>query len=519
MSGQDVVAVRRALLSVWDKTDLAQLARGLVAREVQLISTGGTARHLAELDLSHVEVSEITGAPEILGGRVKTLHPAIHAGLLARPDQLEELEATGHQRIDLVVVNLYPFEEALAQGKAGVELLEMIDIGGPTMLRAAAKNHHAVAVVCDPADYAMVLAEIERHGGLTGQTRAELARKVFVRTASYDAAIAGALSEGEVMFLQGRRQATLRYGENPHQQASLYGPCGGEGLGTTRLVQLNGKALSYNNYLDLDAALRIALSLPRPGCAVLKHTNPCGAALGETLADAFVRANQGDPLSAFGGIVAANVPLDGAAAEAMTGEGHFYEIVLAPSFTSEALEILTTRPRWGKSVRLMAAGEGVEAFGELAAASAVLGLLGGGMLVQDADRGSGLGSEFRSVTSHPLTAAIRQDLDLAWRLAGHVKSNAIVLVKDRQLVGMGAGQPSRVDSVAIAVRKAADRAPGSVLASDGFFPFPDGVETAAAAGIVAVVQPGGSRRDDAVTEAAERAGLPMVMTGRRHFKH
>jgi len=514
------VQMRRALLSVWDKSGLAELATGLVERDIELVTTGGTAKYLAQHGLPYVEVADLTGAPEILGGRVKTLHPAIHAGLLARLDQQAELEAAGHQRIDLVVINLYPFEAALAEGKTGAALLEMIDIGGPTMLRAAAKNHAAVAAVCETSDYPRLLAEISKSGGCSDATRAELAQKVFTRTAAYDAAISAALGEGQTLQLGGQRVATLRYGENPHQQAAIYAPTSPTpGLGTTQLRQLSGKALSYNNYLDLDAALRIAQSLPQPGCAVLKHTNPCGAAVGGDLKEAFERADAGDPMSAFGGIIAANVPVDSAAAEAMSGEGHFFEIILAPSFSAEALEILQTRPRWGKNVRLMYAGEKLDCFGEAAAAPAVLGLIGGGLLLQDVDPGSGLAADAQSVTQHPLTDALRADLDLAWRLSGQVKSNAIVLVKDRQLVGLGAGQPSRVDSVELAIRKAGERAQGAVLASDGFFPFADGVEFAAKAGICAVIQPGGSRRDDEVIAAAAAAGMPMVMTGQRHFRH
>jgi len=521
--------IRRALFSLTDKRGAAEFALGLSRSGVEILSTGKTARVLREAGVPVIDVAEFTNFPEILDGRVKTLHPRIHGGLLARRDDPRHLEQMREHRlepIDLVAVNLYPFE--LVTSDPGVELaeaIENIDIGGPSMVRSAAKNHEHVAVVVDPDDYPEILAKLERGGfELDLPTRRDLARKAFRLTAAYDGAICRFLSGREefartkaavpgVEFLAFDAPWPLRYGENPHQAAAFL-PLAGRfepSLATAR--QRNGKQLSYNNLMDGDAALALAREFERPACVIVKHTNPCGAAVADQLELAYERALSGDPLSAFGGIVAFNRPVGEALAECIAQPDRFFECVIAPEFSDAAVELLSTRQKWGKNVRLLEVGEGPEDEREFEQRK-----VRGGVLVQERDR-SGPGDPFRCVTKSRPDPALEASLRFAWIVAKHVKSNAIVLVRDETLVGVGAGQMSRVDAVALAVRKAGRRAEASVLASDAFFPFRDGIDEAARAQVAAVVQPGGSVRDAEVIQAADEHGLTMVFTGVRHFRH
>jgi phosphoribosylaminoimidazolecarboxamide formyltransferase / IMP cyclohydrolase len=525
-----LLPVRRALLSVHDKTGLASLGRALVAHGAELVSTGGTARALREAGLPVVEVADLTGAPEMLDGRVKTLHPAVHGGILARrdrPDHLKALEDRLIPLIDLVVANLYPFEEAVARGLDPAACVEEIDVGGPAMVRAAAKNHAAVAVLTDPADYDDLARCLERHGGTDEPRRRRFAAKAFARTAAYDAAIAGWLAAQagaageeahfpERLTLGASLRRRLRYGENPHQAGAFYVVADGAaagGLAAAAAVQ--GKELSYNNLADADAALALAAEFAEPAIVIVKHANPCGAAVGPDLAAAHTGALACDPVSAFGGIVAANRPLDGAAAEAIARV--FTEVVVAPGADEAARAALARRP----DLRLLLLDRMPD---PRAGGLELRSLAGGGLLAQERDSlGAPDPAALRAATRRAPDARELRDLLLAWLVAKHVRSNAIVLVRDGATVGIGAGQMSRVDAVDAAVRKAAAHAPGgasgAVLASDAFFPFPDGLELAARAGVTAAIQPGGSRRDAEVVAAADRAGIAMVLTGRRHFRH
>jgi phosphoribosylaminoimidazolecarboxamide formyltransferase / IMP cyclohydrolase len=511
----DRLPIRRALVSVFDKAGLEPLAKALAAAGVEVVSTGSAAAALERHGLAVTRVEALTGVPELLDGRVKTLHPRVHAGLLAdrrRPEHLAQLEAAGIAPFDLVVVNLYPFEATAADPHAGEELLvERVDVGGPAMVRAAAKNHASVAVVCDPADYPRVEAALAA-GGTTMAERRALAAKAFARTAAYDAAVAawlGGDGRGErfpaALALGGRLVRALRYGENPHQAAAFYAT-GGDGLGGA--VQLAGKELSYNNLLDADAALALAAEhAGRPFAVIVKHTNACGAAFGATLEEAYAGALEGDPVSAFGGVVGLSLPLDGATA-ARIGQV-FTEVVVAPGFDDDARAALAGRP----SLRLLQAGLRRPA-GDLQVRS-----VAGGLLAQEADPGGDDPAGWALAAGEPPGPELLADLGLAWSVAAHVKSNAIVLARGGKVVGVGAGQQSRVDSVRIAVAKAGERAAGAAAGSDAFFPFPDGVEALAAAGVRAVAQPGGSVRDDQLTAAAAAAGMTMLHTGRRHFRH
>lgn len=515
--------VRCALLSVHDKTGLLEFAWGLVHLGVELIATGGTARLLRDAGMRVTDVSQVTGFPEMLGGRVKTLHPAILGAILATdiPAHREELAALGIRPIDLVVCNLYPFTRVVADPAVSLEeAVENIDIGGVTLLRAAAKNFSRVAVVSDPADYGPVLAELEQRGDLGEATRRNLALKAFACTAAYDEAIRAFLWQrgfsGEEepfpahLTLHLDRHEVLRYGENPHQRAALYhfagvrGPLGGH--------LLQGKPLSFNNLLDLTAAWEAVRSFPDPTVVIVKHTNPCGLASAPTLAAAWGPALAGDPVSAFGGIVAANRPFD----EDIAGQlGHlFLECIAAPAFTPGALELLARRA----DLRLLEVPEG-----PVPGIPWEVRSVPGGLLVQEPDAGEDDSGEWRVVTARAPSAEEWEALRFAWRAVRHVRSNAIVLAHRAgdalALVGVGAGQMSRVDAVRVAVLKAGERARGAVLASDAFFPFPDGVEEAARAGVTAIIQPGGSLRDAEVIAAADQMGLSMVLTGRRHFRH
>ena len=514
---------RRALLSVSDKTGLVAFAEGLVGAGFEILSTGGTARSLREAGITVTDVSDVTGFPEIMDGRVKTLHPKIHGGLLARRDNDDHLAAMTDQDIagiDLLAVNLYPFEDQLAKTGDFATLVEYIDIGGPAMLRAAAKNHDFVTVVCDPADYSDVLAELAE-GDVTTGTRRRLAGKVFARTAGYDRAIAGWLSGdafGETMTVSGRRLQELRYGENPHQRAAVY--AGGEARpGVATATQLQGKPLSYNNLNDTDAAFELAAEFTDPTIAIIKHANPCGVASATDLATAWQNALAADPVSAFGGIVAANMKLDAETASAITGI--FTEVVIAPDADDEARAILAEKP----NLRLLVTGT----MPDPAAAAVKLKSVSGGFLAQSRDNGSITASDLRIVTKAQPDAGQIDDMMFAWRVCKHVKSNAIVFASDRCTVGVGAGQMSRVDSARIAAQKARDTAAhhgwdaprtiGSVAASDAFFPFADGLAALIEAGATAVIQPGGSKADDKVIAAADAAGIVMAMTGMRHFNH
>jgi phosphoribosylaminoimidazolecarboxamide formyltransferase/IMP cyclohydrolase len=531
--------IRRALLSVSDKTGLVEFARELVTKySVELIATGGTKKALTDAGLPVKDVSELTGFPEILDGRVKTLHPAIYAGLLAKRDKPEHMNTLAEHHlpeIDLVVCNLYPFEQTVAKpGVTEAEAIENIDIGGPCMVRAAAKNFEAVAVVMDPVAYSRVLKDLEaNNGSVSLKTREQLAATAFAKIARYDVAIAqyfgqvGAPKLGDgrevdwplILFLSFDVAQALRYGENPHQDAVFYRESGiarrlriGPSVATAE--QLHGKELSYNNILDLDSALNLVREFPGPAAVVVKHNNPCGAACASTLVEAFAGAWEGDPLSAFGGILAFNRPVDSATAEALATGQRFVECIIAPEFEPEAFTILTTKPTWKKNVRLLKTGpltgqpQGLD-----------YRRVDGGLLVQTRDVGADNPDQWKVVTKKKPSEEEFHALWFAWLVCKHVKSNAIVLAKGMQVVGVGAGQMSRVDSVQIAIRKAGERVRGSVLASDAFFPFRDNVDTAAAAGVTAIVQPGGSQRDAESFAACDEHSVAMVLTGVRHFRH
>ncbi len=531
MTARDLVPIRRALISVSDKTGLVAFARALAAQGVEIVSTGGSAREIAAAGVPVREVSDLTGFPEMMDGRVKTLHPAVHGGILARRDDADHvaaMDAHGIGGIDLVAVNLYPFEATVASGADAATCIENIDIGGPAMLRSAAKNHGDVVVLVDPADQARVLAEMTANDGATTLAlRRELAAKAYAATGAYDAAISGwfAAEAGEALperlVLAGRRGDLLRYGENPHQAAAFYS-AGGARPGIATATQLQGKALSYNNLNDTDAAYELVAEFPADAAAavaIIKHANPCGVALAGDLATAYARALACDPVSAFGGIIALNRPLDAATAAQIAEI--FTEVIIAPDADDAAREIIAAK----KNLRLLVTG----GLPDPAAAAITAKTLAGGLLVQSRDGARSAAGDLKVVTKRAPSDDEMADLVLAFTIAKHVKSNAIVYVKAGATVGVGAGQMSRVDSSRIAAQKAADaaqaagetasRTAGSVVASDAFFPFADGLLAAAAAGATAVVQPGGSMRDQEVIEAADEAGLAMVFTGTRHFRH
>ena len=517
--------IQRALLSVSDKTGLVEFARALATAGVELLSTGGTAKALRDAGLAVIDVSEYTGFPEMLDGRVKTLHPKVHGGILARrdlADHVATMEQHGMPYIDLVCVNLYPFVATVSKPHTLDDAIENIDIGGPAMVRSSAKNYRFVAIVTDPADYPALITEMQANGGaLTDATRFTLAKKAFSHTAEYDGAISNYLTAlndtnereafGEKLNLQFTRAQTCRYGENPHQAGAFYveahAPAGT--IATARQIQ--GKELSYNNIADTDAALEcVKLFDAAPACVIVKHANPCGVAYGTSLLDAYNRAYQTDPESAFGGIIAFNGRLDGATAQAIV-DRQFVEVIIAPEVSPEASAAVAAK----KNVRLLECGAWTGSVAQLD-----MKRVAGGLLVQDAD--VLLHGELKTVTDRAPTEQEMTDLLFAWRVAKFVKSNAIVYAKDRMTVGVGAGQMSRVNSARIAAIKAEHAGlvvPGSVMASDAFFPFRDGIDQAGAAGIKAVIQPGGSMRDDEVIAAANEHGIAMVFTGTRHFRH
>lgn len=521
----DSPKIKRALISVSNKLGIVDFARGLVEAGIEIYSTGGTRRHLENSNVPVHDVAEYTGFPEMMDGRVKTLHPKIFAGILCRHNNESDMAALEEHSIhsfEMVIVNLYPFEATIAKPNVLIqEAVEQIDIGGPSLVRAAAKNSNFVSVVTNPEQYSDLLEEISNDGRTTHRTRKILMAQAFQHTAKYDTTIAEYFSgqtEGEdfpstlQLFL--RRKATLRYGENSHQNAALYGlhECSDANLVNAR--QLNGKQLSFNNLLDLDSALAMVRGFEEPACSVIKHNNPCGAALGETLKQACDKAFAGDPISAFGSVVGINRSLDVETAEFLAAGNFFIEAIVAPEFEAKAETILKTKPKWKKNVRLLKVGRL-----ENARPAWEFRNMLGGVLVQDTDNQSDPIEDWTTPTTAQPDEALMMELKFGWAMVRYVKSNAISLSKDRSLCGVGAGQMSRVDAVEIAIRKAGDRAAGSVLASDAFFPFPDSIEIAAKANIAAIIQPGGSVKDSEVIDACNQHGIPMVLTGRRHFRH
>ncbi|MEW6051466.1 MAG: bifunctional phosphoribosylaminoimidazolecarboxamide formyltransferase/IMP cyclohydrolase [Candidatus Zixiibacteriota bacterium] len=517
--------IKRALVSVSDKTGLVELCRELEKQGIEIISTGGTMRALRDAGVHVVSVSTYTGSPEILDGRVKTLHPRIHAGILYRRnlqehiDQMQECEYKG---IDLVIVNLYPFKETLARpGSTHDEIVENIDIGGPSMIRAAAKNYESVTVLVDPGDYALLLDELHHHKGNTSpEFRERCAARAFAISADYETAIAAYFSQRSVgvrtgfpdkLSLQFTKRDELRYGENPHQKAALYADPTYRAPSLVRAEILSGKELSFNNYGDLDACLEMVLDFTEPFACVVKHANPCGAAVGETIAEAYQKAYDSDPLSAYGSIIGLNQEVDMTCAQILH-ETPFVECMLAPSFTAEALDLLRKK----KTRRLLALKEIARGRGK---DQIVYRFLQGGLLAQTADDAITTKVSLQVVTRRQPTKEEIGDLLFAWKVVKQTKSNAIVLAKSGATVGIGMGQTSRVDSSFLAVKRAGERAKGAVCASDAFFPMPDGLEVAANAGVTAFIQPGGSKGDPDVIAAADKAGVAMVFTGIRHFRH
>ncbi|MGE5193563.1 MAG: bifunctional phosphoribosylaminoimidazolecarboxamide formyltransferase/IMP cyclohydrolase [Deltaproteobacteria bacterium] len=521
---------RRALVSVSDKSDLGPFVKGLVALGFEIVSTGGTRRFLLEQGVPVIDISEYTGFPEMMDGRVKTLHPKVHGGLLGRPDRPEDAAAMREHGIvpfELVVCNLYPFEATVARPGVSVEeAIENIDIGGPSMIRSASKNHGYLGVVTSPSQYGPVLEALNA-GPLPVALRRELAAAAFELTARYDRAIAeymARLSGGtpepatafpEKLSLHFLRRQELRYGENPHQHAAFYVEASPPSASLAAARQLHGKELSYNNLLDLDAAFNLVREFRDPAAVVLKHNNPCGAGIGTSLVEAFQRAYAGDPVSAFGSILGFNRPVDLDVAEELCQPDRFVEAIIAPEYTADALEALTSRPKWKANVRLLKC----PALNDLRPRACDYRRVSGGLLVQDLDEGHDPESEWETVTEREPTEAERNDLRFAWSVCKHVKSNAIVFANEGMVVGVGAGQMSRVDSVMIAAHKSRERAAGAALASDAFFPFRDGLDLAAESGISAVIQPGGSRNDNEVIAACNEHNIAMLFTGRRHFKH
>jgi phosphoribosylaminoimidazolecarboxamide formyltransferase / IMP cyclohydrolase len=522
------IKVKNAIISVSDKTGLLELARGLHALGTRVYSTGGTAKTLEESGIPVVKISDYTGFPEIMDGRVKSLHPKIHGGILARRDDdghMSQLRQNGIVEFDLVAINLYPFEKVIRKPGVSVEeAIENIDIGGPSMLRSAAKNHEFVCVLADPADYQGVLDELRSKGGISPATRKRCAMKVFERTSSYDALIAdyfraavatdrskaGSLSFPETIALHFSKKQDLRYGENPHQGGAFYTGPATRVTGVSTARQLHGKELSFNNILDIEAAFEIVKEFDDPACTVIKHTNPCGTAVAKSLRQAFLDAWDGDPVSAFGGIIGCNRVVGGDAAEAIAKAG-FVECIVAPGFEKDAVEILTRK----QNVRIMETGP----IGKDEAYDLDIKRVIGGIILQDRDRSDFAQADARLVTKRNVGEEERRGLFFAWKVAKHVKSNAIVLAGGTKTVGIGAGQMSRVDATFMAVSKAKGRAKGAVLASDAFFPKADAVELAASNGVTAIIQPGGSVGDEEAIGVCDKAGVAMLFTGYRHFKH
>lgn len=520
--------VTRAVISVSDKSGIVEFAEKLSAAGVELFSTGGTRRVLSEAGLDVQDIASYTGFPEVMDGRVKTLHPKIFGGILARLDHTPDLETInelGISPFELVIVNLYPFSETIAKpGVSEAECVEQIDIGGPSLVRAAAKNHRFITVVTDQRQYDRVADQISSHGCTSMELRRQLMVEAFGHTAEYDTTIANHFSQSSVepneelphqLRLNLTRQNQLRYGENSHQKAAVYSAGNPDSTSIVGAKQLNGKQLSYNNLLDLDAAFAIARIHSAPACSVVKHNNPCGAATATTLASACQKGFAGDPVSAFGSVIGFNRPVDVETAQWLGSTPNlFVEAIVAPGFDEKALEILKTQPRWKTNVRLVDVGKIASEQTELQMRS-----ISGGFLVQESDNRPVASDSWNVVTEAKVDDRLMAELEFGWAVIRFVKSNAIALSKDHSLVGVGAGQMSRVDSVRIAIEKAGDRAAGSVLASDAFFPFADSISLAANAGIKAIVQSGGSVRDQEVIDACNEHGIPMVCAGQRHFRH
>ncbi len=520
--------IETALISVSDKTGIIELAKGLAGLGVKIMSTGGTAKSIRENGIEVTDVSEYTGFPEIMDGRVKTLHPKIHGGLLAVRDNeshMKQIEELGIGTIDLVVVNLYPFEKTISKENVSQEeAVENIDIGGPSMIRSAAKNFKHVAVVVNPERYEALLKELNEGGcDLSYETRYKLVTEAFEHTSRYDKVIFNYFNRGsedaypETLSLDLNKKQDLRYGENPHQTAAFYVRKNIEIPCISNAEQLHGKALSFNNILDTDVAIEIVKEFEKPSAVVIKHANPCGAASADDLSEAFTKAYSSDPVSAFGCILSLNRTVDEKTAEAITEPGHFVEAIAAPGFDDKAIEILTTKRGWGKNLRLLK----LDSLGEASVHKKINDCRGvvGGLLVQDKDMLSGDRDQLKVVTQKTPSEDEIEELLFAWKVCKHVKSNAIVFTKSEMVVGVGAGQMSRVDSTNLAINKAGDRVSGSVMASDAFFPFRDCIDIAAKAGITAVIQPGGSKKDQESIDAANEHGIAMVLTGERHFKH
>ncbi|MGV3719730.1 MAG: bifunctional phosphoribosylaminoimidazolecarboxamide formyltransferase/IMP cyclohydrolase [Actinomycetota bacterium] len=533
--------MQRALLSVSDKTGVVEFARGLHELGVELLSTGGTSKALADAGLPVTPVEQVTGFPEMMEGRVKTLHPAVHGGLLAdrsKPDHMEQLAGAGYRPIDLVVVNLYPFAATIAKPNCAFEdAIENIDIGGPSMIRSASKNHASVTVVTSPDDYAVVLEELRCGGDTTPATRRRLAQNAFAHTAAYDATIAtylaGKLEEPqllpETLVVGLPKRQVLRYGENPHQPAAFYAAPSATEPSAATARQLHGKELSFINILDMDAALELVKEFDRPAISIIKHTNPCGCAVADTIADAYRLARDGElppfnpPGSRFGGIIASNRPIDVETANEIIQPKSYYECIIAPGFSEEALELFRTRKIWGENVRLMEI-DPLPPFSGLAGSASGLSALDitsvvGGLLVQARDLRDQTAEGLQVVTQRAPSEQELSDLLFAWKLVRHVKSNAVVLAKNGQLIGLGAGQTNRAQSSELAAAMAGYRAEGAVCASDAYFPMPDGPEALAKAGVKAIIQPGGSKKDEDAVAVCNQYGVAMVFTGARHFRH
>lgn len=524
---ESVAVIKRAIISVSDKTGLAEFAKRLEACGVEIFSTGGTSKHLVQAGVQVRDVSDYTRFPEMMDGRVKTLHPKIFGGILCRrdnPQDLASVEEHGMVPLDLVVVNLYPFAETVARPDCDRAMaIENIDIGGPSLVRAAAKNNAFVTIATSPSQYDAIVDELDSLGGTSQKLRHELMAAAFQHTAEYDQMIAGYFQSAAnsqpaelkpTLELKMTRTSELRYGENSHQAAALYEISNEPGVSLARMEQLNGKELSFNNLLDVNSGLNMVSSFEEPACVVIKHNNPCGAAAGGSLADVVRRAFAGDPVSAFGSIVAVNREMDVATAEMLATGDYFIEAIVCTGFNDDALKVLQTQPKWKKNVRLL----------KTPMVSTVeqrldMRRVHGGMLVQQADALQIDPTEWQIATGDAISDELQKELAFAWNMVRFVKSNAIVLGKNQALCGVGAGQMSRVDAVRIAIEKAGGLAPGSVLASDAFFPFPDSIEIASQAGIAAVIQPGGSVKDGEVVAACKQYGIPMVLTGRRHFLH
>ena len=520
--------IKTALISVSDKTGIIELAKGLAGLGVKILSTGGTAKSIRENGVDVTDVSEHTGFPEIMDGRVKTLHPKIHGGLLAVRDNeshMKQIEDLGIGTIDLVVVNLYPFEKTISkEGVSQEEAVENIDIGGPSMIRSAAKNFKHVAIVVNPDRYDTLLRELNEKGGdLSYETRYELVTEAFKHTSQYDKIIFDYFNRDnkdaypDAISIELHKKQDLRYGENPHQTAAFYGskdlgvPC------ISNAKQLHGKELSFNNILDTDVAIEIVKEFDTPAAVLIKHANPCGVAIAENLKDAFTKAYSTDTVSAFGCILSLNRTVDVATAEAITEPGHFVEAIAAPGFDDKAIEILTTKRGWGKDLRLLK----LDSLGDTTIKKEIKDFRGvvGGVLVQDKDMNSGDKDQLKVVTKKAPTDDEIDELLFAWKVCKHAKSNAIIFTKDKMVIGVGAGQMSRVDSTNIAISKSGGRTAGTVMASDAFFPFPDCIDIAAKVGITAIIQPGGSKKDQDSIDVANEHGIAMVFTGERHFKH